>query len=188
MVSNIITSINTSLDNVLKTFFKSVSFGVAEVIGTGVKKEPVLIDLNGDAKPLTVDDKYAITIYHLLNNITTSKNPKTGYGDSFGEIKNIISGSMIVFSDSKKTKLTTDELFLFLQANWPESLTVTPYNSVKTLINNVILNSRQVWTSQYGSDYKLKLNQHLTQVNYSIESLHKHGCFVNCPEEYCNTN
>jgi hypothetical protein len=161
---------------------------VGEVIGEGLENIPVIIDKSGNAKPLTVDDKYAIVIYHLLNNITTIKNTRVAYGDSTGEIKNTISGSLIVFSDTGKIKMTTDELFLFLQANWPETLTVTPYSGVKTLINNVILNSRQVWSSQYGIPYGLKLNQHLMQVNYTIESAHKQGCFVNCPEEYCNTN
>lgn len=186
MVLSIITQINASLQNLgLKN---SMFYGVGEVIGEGAEKKPVIIDRSGNAKNLTVDDKYSMVIYHLLNSISTTKELRRSYGDSTGEIKNTINGSLIVFSDSGKIKMTTDELFLFLQANWPETLTVTPYNGVKTLINNVILNSRQVWNSQYGVPYGLKLNQHLTQVNYTIESTHKHGCFVNCPEEYCNTN
>lgn len=186
MVHNIITGINASLQ--ILGLKNSMFYGVGEVINEGAEKKPVLIDKSGNAKPLTVDDKYSIMVYHLLNNITTTKNPRLSYGDSTGEIKNTINGSLIIFSDIGKIKMTTDELFLFLQANWPETLTVTPYSGVKTLINNVILNSRQVWSSQYGIPYGLKLNQHLMQVNYSIESTHKQGCFVNCPEEYCNTN
>lgn len=188
MVASIIQGINGSLQNVLNSFFKSALYGVGEVIGEGESKKPVLIDRSGNATPLTVNDIYAVQVYHLLNQITTTKVANRAYGNSTGEIKNVVNASMIVFSDSGETKITDDELFLFLQANWPETLTVTPYNGVKTIINNVILNSRQVWGSQYGIPYGLKLNQHLTQVNYSIESTHKQGCFVNCPEEYCNTN
>lgn len=187
MVANIITGINTNIQNVLNTFFKSVLYGVAEVIDRDGQRLPVIIDQKGDAKNITVDDKYAVMIYHLLNQITTTK-PRSGYGDSFGNVLNTISGSMVVFNDTGKTKLTNDELFLFLQSNWPESLMVSPYKNVRTVLNNVILNSRQVWGTQYGVPYSLKLNQRLMMVNYSIESSHQQGCFANCPEEYCSTN
>lgn len=188
MIGNIITQINSDLQNILGGLFKSMLYGVGEVIGEGENKKPVLIDISGDAKPLTTDDKYAVQAYHLLSSITTNKVAQRAYGDSTGEIKNVTLGSLVVFSDTGKTKLTSYDLFLFLQANWPERVTVSPYKNINTLINNVILNSRQVWGSQYGIPYGLKLNQHLMQVNYTIESTHKQGCFAKCPEEYCNTN
>jgi hypothetical protein len=188
VVANIIQGINSGLQNVLNTFFKSVLYGQGEVIGEGLEKKPVLIDMKGNAAPIGVDDRYAVQGYHLINQITTSRTQRSGYGDSFGDVLNTVSASLIVFNDTGKTKLTNDELFLFLQANWPQSVSVVPYSNVRTILNNVILNSRQVWGAQYGAPFSLKLNQHLMQINYTIESTHKQGCFVKCPEEYCNTN
>ena len=90
----------------------------------------------------------------------------------------------IVLLPESVTKIFPEELFLFLQANFPEEIRSNPYKKVFIRTTNVILNSQQIFSAEYaGSNFLLPAEKSLFQINYTIESTFKKDCFAKCPED-----
>lgn len=164
-------------------------FGIAEAIsrtrGETVEVFPGVVGNDGEIKEVTPDDVESVLIYHKANALATALSTLVrGVGDQPNAFVNAYAMSMIVYVDRKKTKLRPDELFLYIQANLPFQIKQEPYNIILTRINTVILNSQQVYDSEYkGVQNRLPANQSLMQINYTIESTFHQNCFEKCPED-----
>lgn len=142
---------------------------------------PVTYAKSGEGTYVGIEEKPVI-IYHKCD----SMQPQIiapAYGDGEGKKTNRYNMHMIVFVDRKKTGNEPDELFLSFQKVFPVNVTVEPYEKVTTNIKNVILNSQQVFNSEYrGISYFVKPEHALFQVDYTIESIYNPKCFnVNYP-------
>ena len=177
-----IPAVNSHLQKLFDSFTSAKLHGLAKTI---IKKQgsvsEMLPVLDGTETDVGIDDTYPLIAYHKANGIN-SQILSNGVGDSIGDVRNTYSISIIVFLDSDKTKLRPDELALFIQANMPEKIKIEKYKSVYVRIQNIILNSIQVYAGEYGNtDYPLSINQNLFSVNYQIESTFKKDCFDKCP-------
>lgn len=172
--------LNESLGNLFssKRLSGSALHGIAESVK---RSQETLPEIN--EKYVGIDDIHPVIIYHRLNDMRSSIKPKTGYGRAVGDFSNVYGLSMVVFLDRKKTGLYPDELLLLIQANFPEKLSLQPYKQVSVSFGSVVLNSAQVYSQEYTSDtYRLKSDQYLFKINYSIEAVFSKDCFNKCPE------
>lgn len=142
---------------------------------------PVSFAKSGEGIYVGVEE-IPVIIYHKCNSLST-ETVAPAYGDGEGKKINRYNMHMVVFVDRKKTGNEPDELFLSLQKVFPANVTVEPYEKVTTNIKNVILNSQQVFNSEYrGISYFVKPEHALFQVDYTIESVYNPKCFnVNYP-------
>jgi hypothetical protein len=156
---------------------------IAQTVLRKDEKLPAVIGKKGEGLYVGFDDKKGIILYHKLNAVTTSIKVKSGYGDSAGAIANSYAMSMIVFLNRKKVNLYADELFTTIQSQFPQNVTLTPYNTITISFNNVILNDLQVYAQEYLSEtYRLTPEHNLFQINYTVETTFSKDCFNTCPE------
>lgn len=183
MISKIIDSINEDL----KKFFEEAKiFGLAQSIirkqGAEIELIPALVNYGGEAIYVGFDDVYPLMIYHKMNSMISSLSDKNrGYGDAGADQVNTYQNSMIVYMDRKKLKKLPDEIYMKIQGGFPERLKIDPFKTVTIKFSNVILNSQQVFASEYqGNSYSLSPEKNLFAINYTIESTFSKGCFDNC--------
>lgn len=135
-------------------------------------------------KYIGIDDTYPMQVYHKLNTLTSSLQPIRAYGDQRGAQVNLWGMAMIIFNNGKRTNLTSDGIVLLLQSNFPQSILSDYYLSVNLTFQGANLNDQQVFSQEYRTDkYRLFTNQNLIQVNYTLETVFKKGCFIKCPED-----
>jgi len=169
-VRNIISLINGALQGV---FTGSTLYGVATIVEREGKSQPVV-----DERPVGFDDSYALQAYHRVNGATITYQP--GYGDTDTTI-NTFACSVVVFNNSKITKLHTDEVAMIIQS----VLAALNISSASVTPTGIILNSQQVFATEYkGVPYALDEYKTLMQMNYTVEITFKGNCFDLCPEDF----
>lgn len=169
-VRNIIIQINTSLEAIFKG---GKVYGIATLVEREGKGQPVV-----DGSSVTFDDAYPMQIYHRLQGATITYKP------GFGNTKTTVDAfqvSMIVFNNEKQTYVKIDEIAMIIQS----VLQVLNITSVRIVPTNIILNSQQIFATEYkGVPYSLNEYQSLMQINYTVEITFKGNCFDLCPEDF----
>jgi hypothetical protein len=175
-IRDIISSLNDSICGLLPS--GSELNGVAELVPRDDLTIPEI-----DGKFVGIDDRFPVRIYHRLNSVNSKISPGTGIGRSAGDQENTYSVSMVVFLQKERAKLYPDELLLIIQAGLPERLQENPYKSIVITFNGAQMDSQSNWKQEYagGTEYKLKSDQFLFRINYSIETTFSKGCFKQCP-------
>lgn len=175
-IRDIISSLNEGICEILPK--GSEVNGLAELVP---RDEITLPEIDG--KFVGIDDKYPVRIYHRLNSVSSSIKRNTGVGRSTGDQVNVYGISMVIFLQQQIAKLYPDELMLFFQAHFPEQVKLNPYKLIIISFNSSAMDSQSVWKQEYtgGTEYKLKSNQFLFKINYSIETTFSKGCFKECP-------
>jgi hypothetical protein len=186
-VQQINESLVSSLLSKSKRFQGAKLYGICEqAIKNGSQKEtyPSVFDLSGDGKYVGIDDQQSLIIYHRKQTVSVSEDTThKGYGDNAAGSINVYNLSMIVFFSRKKIGLESDELALFLQRHIPPEPTNKNFHYLSVTINSVILNSQQVFRTEYSNvDYFLKPEHALIAINYSLEGKPNLACFNSCPE------
>lgn len=181
-----ISAINEQINPLVTSFAGAKIYGIAQAIigkgDTGDELIPCLVDKDGEGKYVGVDDTAPITIYHKSNSISVSDKQNSGTGDSRADKVYLYANTMIVFLDRKKTLLMPDELVLLIQANLADAIKIPNYKSVNVRIQNIILNTQQVFASEYqNTPYKIPPRFSLFAINYQIESTFDKKCFAKCP-------
>lgn len=171
-IHDIVRLINSSLSGLVKG---GKWQGVASTARRGKQSMPVI-----DEKHAGIDDKLPMVAYHKLGTITSRQ--VEGMGRLQDQL-NIYQNSMVVFVNRKQCQLYPDELLLHIQANIPEEVKMQPYSSLLINITNTQLDSEAVYNQEYeDSDYRLKTEQYLFRINYTVETIFKKGCFKTCPQ------
>ncbi len=170
-VRSIVKRINTSLEGIFKG---SKLYGMATLVEREGRGIPVV-----DEQPVSYDDSYAMQMYHRLTGpISITYIP--GYGDTRNTI-NTFNVSAFVFNNEKITKIKTDEIAMIIQS----VLQVLKITSVRILPTQIILNSQQIFATEYrGVPYALNEYQSLMQINYTVEVTFRGICFDLCPEYF----
>lgn len=181
-----ISAINEQISPLLAAFTGARLNRLAQSIvrgrGANIELLPALVDMDGEGTYIGMDDTSPITIYHKANSITMTEKPNSGYGNSKALKINTYANSMIVFLDRKATKMMPDELILLLQANLADEIKLKPYQTIQFRFQNIILNSQQVFASEYqNTEYKIPPQFSLLAINYQIESTFDKSCFATCP-------
>lgn len=152
--------------------------GVAELVS---RDDHTLPEING--KFVGIDDIYPVRIYHRLIAMTTRLDAKQGYGNNAGATINTYGVAMIIFLQHERSGLYPDELLLSIQQVFPERLKLVPFIDIRITINNAQLDSQTTWLQEYKGavDYRLKSDQFLFRINYTIETIFTKGCLKECP-------
>lgn len=181
-LNKFISVINDSLAGMVQ---RMKVYGLAEPVTRGNQVIPGIVRNEGEIIYPGPDDIEDIIIYHKATALATALSQTVkGTGDDPNASVNAYGMSMIVYLDRKKTKLTPDELFLYIQARIPYQVNIDPYVQVLFRINNVILNGQQVYDSEFkGTENRLPANHSMLQINYTIESTFHKRCFEKCPED-----
>lgn len=173
-----IRDIISSLNELIELPKGSEVYGVAELVPRDDQTIPEI-----DGKFVGINSDHPVIIYHRLISVSSKVVPGRGYGNSAGDISNTYSITMVVFLQHERTKLYPDELLLFIQANMPDRMKGEPYNDIRITFTGANLDSQTNWVQEYrsGTDYRLKSDQFLFKINYSIETIFSKGCFKECP-------
>jgi hypothetical protein len=173
-IRDIISSLNCSLELPSKSDIN----GVAELVPRDDQTIPEI-----DGKFVGIDDTYPVRIYHRILSCSTKLVLGSAYGESAGDISNTFSNVMVVFMQHERAKMYPDELLMLIQAKFPANVKAVPYKNVKIVFSGAQLDSQAVWSQEYsgGTDYRLKSDQFLFKINYSIETIFSKGCFDQCP-------
>jgi hypothetical protein len=143
---------------------------------------PALVDKKGEGQYVGIDDKNSVIIYHKGGAMQVQTKPNSGVGDSAGDLVYTYTISMVILIDRKKLEMLPDEIALLIQANLKDQIKIQDYKSVIIRIQNIILNTQQVFSSEYQNTvYKVKPSQSLFVINYQIESTFNKRCFAKCP-------
>ena len=183
----LVDEINKSLAGLFQCWAGSKLYGLAHTVytrnGQVVKLRPVILTDDGEGLDLTFDDTYPITLYHQCNSINSSLDTSVARGDSQGLIVNIYNNSMTIFNNRPHTKLLPDELYLYVQSNFPEKLFIKPFSRVLVKFTNVVLNTQANYAAQYQNPEAKVIPPHvnLFVINYTVEAAFKKNCFDACP-------
>jgi len=152
--------------------------GVAELVNRDDHTLPEI-----DGKFVGIDDTYPVRLYHRLINMNVSVQAGTAYGNSAGDVKNTYSVAMIVFLQHQRSQLYPDELLILLQNQLPNRIKQNPYKDIRITLTSAQLDSQTTWLQEYKGavDYRLKSDQFLFRINYTIETIFTKGCFTKCP-------
>jgi hypothetical protein len=160
------------------------AYGLAQTVQRESDGVPGVVDISGDINYVGLDDIYPAIIYHKVNAVSVTRAARQGYGDEYSDLKNTYALVMVIYVDHKRACMTPDEMFLFLQANFPDAIKEQPYSAIRVQINTVNLNSGQVLTSEYPkSEFQIPANKSLFQITYTIETTFAKKCFAKCPED-----
>ncbi len=169
-VRNIIGLINDAISGIIHG---SKLYGIATLVEREGQGQPVV-----DEQPVSYDDSYAMQLYHRVSGANITYLP--GYGNTQTTV-NTFAVSAIVFNNENITKIKTDEIAMILQS----ILSVLNISSVRVLPTAIILNSQQVFATEYkGVPYALDEFKSLMQINYLVEITFKGNCFDLCPEDF----
>lgn len=183
MVDQVINGINGVLTDLFKKFPGVKVYGMSQQM---IKTQkigkntvyPAVVDKNGEGKWVGVDDTAPLTIYHKTVSPVTVRTIE-GYGD-LQETINTYNNGLIVIFDRSKICLTTDEVQQLIQVNFPTLARNANFKSIRINIVSVILNSQQVFQSEYQNAKTIDPKTSMVQINYQIESRFSSACFARC--------
>lgn len=179
-IRNIISLVNQSLEGIFKG---SKLYGMATLVEREGRTQPVV-----DERTVAYDDDYSLQAYHRVNSAAITYTP--GFGDGLNAT-NTFQVSAVIFNNEKITNLKTDEVAMIIQSVLggftitKAVLTASQISSVKVLPVQIILNSQQIFATEYrGVPYALNEYQSLMQINYTVEINFRGICFDLCPEDF----
>lgn len=183
IVDSINTGISTELAKNSRRFADYKIFGISESVTSGKQTFPAVFK-NREGKYAGINSLKSIIVYHKAGNITTAVETNSGYGDKRARLLiNSYRLEMVVFSNMEKTCLTPDELLIFLQSLFPETVAVNDFERVTVEVSSAILNKQQVFNNEYrGVQNFLTPELSLISVAYAIEGWFKKTCFNSCPD------
>lgn len=148
---------------------------------------PVIVSNTDEETFCGIDDVHPIIIYHKTGSVVSAPDPKYNYGREQNIMSETAVMQMIVFGDRARLLITPENLYAAIMAGFPRVIdrtTVSGWNlrmvSIKGITPN--FNSRGVYVQEYSGsvDYKLKPNNILFQINYTIAMRYDKSCFVLC--------
>lgn len=183
MVKDVIDILNQQLEGIKSD---QAVYGLAQSVlrvqGTERELLPAIIQKDGEAKYVGLDDIKSLIVYHKALS-SSSALLSNGKGDNQGDIINTYSMGLFVYWDRNRLDLMPDEILMIVQARFPQLIQGMP--DVKVLrirIGTTIMNSLQVYSQEYQeAQPKLPANIHLMQINYTIELTFNPACVKACP-------
>jgi hypothetical protein len=144
---------------------------------------PAVIDNDGEAVMVEVDDQYHLIAYHRLESISNSLQ-KQGYGDDPGNLIEVANMALIVFAFRDKVRKTSNWLEALIKDTIPSIITLkdtdgkfmqrSSFKIGNSSFDTVALRQREFAEVELGFT-----NLVVFETKYRIESSWKKGCFNN---------
>lgn len=175
-MDNLVNELAQHLQPLFDKWPGSKSYGLAELVQRGNQTLPAIGE-----QYVGPDDKAPVIAYHRVGAITSAASANVA-GRSY-DIVNTYNLSLVVYMDKKRTGLSAGELFLFMQANMPDSLIVSNYTEkVIVAFTGAILNSRTVFNSEFpGGTLEMPFEKTMFQINYTLRAQFNKNCYRECP-------
>lgn len=181
-----ISAINDSLKGFTDSFPESRILGLAESVMRGSTDQeqifPAIINPQGEAQVIDINDVYPLTIYHKQNSVSIAEKTNSSFGDGRAFKIYSYANAMFIHIKGSSVNLTSDEILSFIEANLPDQLKIPDMRSVQIRTETVILNSLTVFNSEYKNvPYRIPLNYYLMAVYYKVEATFDKRCLEKCP-------
>lgn len=141
---------------------------------------PSVVDDRGECRDAVIDTTRPIMIYHKLLGITSQVMARSGFGDAKGDVLNVYNMQLVVYFGRDKLPLSLEDLYIQLNHYIPEELApVNPYKRISIKQSGLNANTMQVFNGEYKNVvYRLRPNDVLFTINYSIEAIINKSCIV----------
>ena len=182
--AEIVAQINTDLKTVhfnSKKFQKGRFSGLAELIvkvdGDQRQLVHAIIDNNGGATILIINDKYSFQLYHRhIGSTVEPVDEVEQFGDRMLR-QETASMLMVVIGDRKRLKLTKEEIITGIMLGMPlelgsSFLTTNSLDNATIIPGEFNLNKEDAWNTEYNTvDVMLKPSDIFFTMAYSIETM-----------------
>ena len=183
--------LNSSLKFIPKEKVKC--YGISEaIIDAIIKNEdvektrrfPAMVDNNGEATMIDVDDSYQIIIYHKLESIANNILPKQAFGDSQGELQEVANMAIMVIAFRDKIRKPAYWLEAALKDGIPQNMKMSDDSGKQIQLSFIKIGNssfdKLALLQREFSEVELNYpNLIVFETKYRIESTYKQGCFIN---------
>lgn len=191
LTNAIVSSINTVLENNLKHMAKVSVKGIAEPIPRDNGKEgiewiPCVIDNEGEATYVGLDDVFEIQIYHrCFEEIYI--NGKAQYGDANLNDKGKANMSLVIIGNREKLRTNANTLNDIIIPLLTSKTVKIPNQSGSIIVRASVVHSKtnfksfEIFSRDFkGVEYFLKPETIFMEMVYTIESEFNRSCFNIC--------
>jgi hypothetical protein len=187
-MEDIVNNINSYLEPFMKAYPNSLLLGLTTPVMRQARSGdteinqifPSVVSNSGECKDAAIDTTRPIMIYHKLLGITSQIVARSGFGDGKGDLLNTINMQLVVYFGRDKLPLSLEELYIQLNHYIPEELEpVNPYKRISIKQSGLNANTTQIFFAEYKNvTYRLRPNDVLFTINYSIEALTNKSCII----------
>lgn len=185
-LDNIVSQLNDKIITSSLNFIPSgkiKSYGISEpmilVQEDKVIQYPAIINSDGEATMIEVDDTYNVIMYHKLESITNGIVPKTNYG-GISDLLETANMALVIVAFRDKVRRTSYWLENVIKDQFPDIMKVAGLQRSGIKIGNSNFDKLALLNREYIG---VELNfSHIIifELKYRIESAYKKGCFDNC--------
>ncbi len=147
---------------------------------------PVMLsDIYDDGKIIDIDDSIPFMIYHKLERVDVSIKKGSEYGRANDMKKTIVDSYklyLIACLDSRKTKLSSDEIMILISNMISRNYTFGEYSIIEVIVNSLALNSSDIYAAEYvNHPNTLPSTLNLFRINYTMNTYRDlSACVVKC--------
>ncbi len=186
-LDNIVSQLNDKIITSSLNFItagKIKSYGISEpmivVQEDKVIQYPAIVDSDGEATMIEVDDIYNVIMYHKLESIVNGIMPKTNYG-GIHDMSEVASMALMIVAFRDKVRRTSYWLEGAIKDQFHDIMKVAGLQRSTLRIGNSNFDKLALFGREYGAIDLDKYPQLIIfELKYRIESSYRKGCFDNC--------
>ena len=180
-----------AIDNSLKAklvasnLLPTKAFGLASRYYEKEKYFPGVITDSGEITNCFLDDNYSVSWYHR-NQKGTYTTIESNYGNNLDKVEEDNDISLVIFTNTKKIKLSTEILKDIFTNSLPSVLTKSQCESLDLFDCRIELQSHEldsnlVFKNESNNDnVRVGVEHGLILIRYSIKTTYRRGCTVIC--------
>lgn len=148
--------------------------------------EVAVIDNDGEAQTVCIDDTYAMQVYHRIDSLEYPIVPENDYGKPGHTMTEVANMRMIFLGDRGRLTVRPENVVAAAVVDFPKEFLpaeITPLqlNSCMIDIGTTELDPYMVWDREFtGSAMELDTNTILCSISYRITSTFNKSCFKLC--------
>jgi hypothetical protein len=149
-------------------------------------KRPMAVDNFGEGTDVTIDDTFALQVYHRNLALNYLDDKDNSVGDPGDEIREVADMIMICIGDRAILKVVQEDVAAAIWEDMPRNLTKAQLqsNTLELVViepGEVNVNPEEVYNQEYqGVKYQLKPNNFMLSVKYKITTDYRKACFKLC--------
>ena len=170
-----------------KPFKGSIYKGITEAVVDDVdgNSKPCIVDNDGQATSVIINDVYPMQIYHKTISIRYNE-AENNYGKPGNTTEEEANMQLVFIGNRNKLNLTKENIIALLAVFFPKNVKTTDVSSPDFLscsisIGTAELNTRTVYNNEYGNiDFNLPPNYVMMSLPYTVVTSYNKSCIVVC--------